>query len=264
MSLILEALKKSEAERRLGRAPDLLTPIMTTPSPRHRVRWVLVLVVGVVLVVTLSWWWYSRTTPPDVAAVGTAQPGTAAPPVLVTESHTEPAAPSPPRATPVPPSAAATIANVPLPQDPDFHGTERESIAVPAAAIPLPEPASDTTTREMKTPPQAPIPTVIQEAPTPTQPDTRSIATPTPADVQPELESLPRLAHLLPSEREGLPPLHLSMHVYDPEPGARFVLIDGKRYRQGDSIAQDIVVETIRSDGAVLSYRGRRFLLPRP
>ncbi len=78
------------------------------------------------------------------------------------------------------------------------------------------------------------------------------------------LESVPLLARLPAAEREQLPPLRLSMHVYDPDPAARFVLIDGHRLRQGESVAQDVVVDTIRTDGVVLDIRGRRFLLARP
>ena len=33
MSLILEALKKSEAERRLGQAPGLMTPMLRRRTP---------------------------------------------------------------------------------------------------------------------------------------------------------------------------------------------------------------------------------------
>jgi hypothetical protein len=41
------------------------------------------------------------------------------------------------------------------------------------------------------------------------------------------------------------------------------VFINGRRYTQGDSIAEGPRVEEITQDGAVLNYRGQRFLLPR-
>ncbi len=78
---------------------------------------------------------------------------------------------------------------------------------------------------------------------------------------------VPGLQHLstLPTaQREGLPPLRLSMHVYDPDPAARFVLIDGKRYRQGETIATDIVVDAIRPDGVAIKRGQQRFLISRP
>ena len=65
-------------------------------------------------------------------------------------------------------------------------------------------------------------------------------------------------------QREGLPPLRLSMHVYDADPAGRFVLIDGRRYRQGDAIGDGLVVEVIRPDGALVARGSLRFLVPRP
>ena len=41
------------------------------------------------------------------------------------------------------------------------------------------------------------------------------------------------------------------------------MFINGRRYTQGAHIAEGPMVEEITDDGAVLSYRGRRFLLPR-
>lgn len=86
-----------------------------------------------------------------------------------------------------------------------------------------------------------------------------------PAAAEPEaLPALPTLALLTPAQRQALPPLRLSMHVYDARAEARFVLIDGKRLRQGDLIADDLLLEQIRSDGAVILHGAQRFLLPRP
>ena len=264
MSLILEALKKSEAERRLGRAPDLLTPIMTTQPVRQPVRWIVMLAIAAVLTGLMSWWWLNRIPTPalDVAIAEpapSAMPATA-PSVAETDSHSDSAPTQPSRMPPQVRSPADTISNVPVQEDPDFRGTERESVAVPAAAIPLAQPSPDADTH----PVQAPAPATTGESPQVASPIADPTAEPAMTVAEPEPDALPRLAHLLPAEREGLPPLRLSMHVYDPDPSARFVLIDGKRYRQGDSIAQGVIVDTIRVDGAAISWRGRRFLLPRP
>ncbi len=47
------------------------------------------------------------------------------------------------------------------------------------------------------------------------------------------------------------------------DPAKRAVFINGRRYTQGAQIAEGPVVEEITREGAVLSYRGRRFVLPR-
>jgi general secretion pathway protein B len=75
---------------------------------------------------------------------------------------------------------------------------------------------------------------------------------------------LPRLRELDAAQRNLLPPLKLSMHVYTEVPTERFVLIDGKRHEEGGMLAPSLIVEEIRRDGAVLNFNERRFLLPRP
>ena len=62
MSLILEALKKSESRRRLGEAPDIGTPF--TVKPRRRNPWPFIVIV--IAVAAGIGWWYVRTTPRPV------------------------------------------------------------------------------------------------------------------------------------------------------------------------------------------------------
>ncbi len=59
MSLILEALKKSEANRRLGEAPDLGTPFTTTARRRSPLPFVVVAIV----IASGAGWWLLRTPP---------------------------------------------------------------------------------------------------------------------------------------------------------------------------------------------------------
>ena len=76
--------------------------------------------------------------------------------------------------------------------------------------------------------------------------------------------TLPRLGDLPAGERNALPPLKVSMHVYADEPAQRFVIVDGRRHVEGDVVAEGLVVGEIRRDGVVLSLHGRALLLPRP
>lgn len=57
MSLILEALKKSEANRRLGEAPDLETPF----AARRRRKSPLPFIVAAIVVAGVAGWWLLRT-----------------------------------------------------------------------------------------------------------------------------------------------------------------------------------------------------------
>lgn len=100
-------------------------------------------------------------------------------------------------------------------------------------------------------PPDAPDPTLLPEPPVADPGVTYSEAPPSP------VETLPAQA------ATGLPELTVDLHIYAEDPAKRAVFINGRRYAQGAQIAEGPVVEDITRDGAVLRYRGRRFLLPR-
>jgi general secretion pathway protein B len=63
--------------------------------------------------------------------------------------------------------------------------------------------------------------------------------------------------------RQSLPKLYLDVHVYNDNPKDRFVLINMHRYQRGDILPAGPRVVRITRDGVVLSYHGRQFLLPR-
>lgn len=73
----------------------------------------------------------------------------------------------------------------------------------------------------------------------------------------------PTQLRLTREQQADLPAFLMSVHVYDENPTKRFVLIDGLKYGEGDHTRKGIMVEEIRSDGAVLSHQGRPFFLHR-
>ena len=77
MSLILEALKKSEDKRRLGAAPDLATPFS---APRRR-SWVWPIAVLLVVAGLVAWALRPATPPADPASAAASAPKTSAPAV---------------------------------------------------------------------------------------------------------------------------------------------------------------------------------------
>lgn len=78
-----------------------------------------------------------------------------------------------------------------------------------------------------------------------------------PADARP-----PRLALLPESLRGALPPLNVDAHVYAEDPAKRFVLINLRRYREGERLEEGPLLQAITREGVVLSFRERSFLLP--
>jgi len=90
MSLILEALKKSEAKRRLGEAPDIGTPFAT---PRRRSRGLPLLVFAIVAAGAFGWWLLRYPSAGTSATSGSPQKTAATAPA--TNAKSAPAAPGP-------------------------------------------------------------------------------------------------------------------------------------------------------------------------
>ena len=60
-----------------------------------------------------------------------------------------------------------------------------------------------------------------------------------------------------------LPELHIDIHVFSDRPGDRFVFINMVKHREQSRLAEGPVVREITTDGVILQYQGRSFLLPR-
>jgi len=76
-------------------------------------------------------------------------------------------------------------------------------------------------------------------------------------------EVLPSIAEIDGTASQGLPELHLDVHVFAANPADRFVYVNNRKYREGATLEEGPLVERIRRDGVVLNYQGLRFLLPR-
>lgn len=254
MSLILEALRKSEAERRLGSAPDVLSamPVMRVSAPRP--RWPLPLAIGLLLALlaALAMLWRTRPAASHVASATTTP---AAAPTAVNAS--------PVQAT-VPPAsahaqAAPTISRL---AEPHAAPTPRRIDSQPSDAPATPRP----NVPALFPPPPIVAPTIAP----PLSPSASSTAPPASAvagndNAAPAAEpALLPLAELSAAERGALPPLKVTMHVYAADPARRFMIVDGARVGEGARLADGVVLVRIRRDGAEIDVRGRRFLLPKP
>ena len=233
MSFILDALKKSEADRQRQASPGLIEPAIVRPrgSPRTLTIGLLALlgvnslVLGIVLLRRPSASAPSRARP-AATATATALPASAAVPGA---PHSRPdAAPMPSgSALPSPGDAAGFAPEVPV--------TSPENPIVAEARARL---------NAAESPPSAP-------------------ADGTAADDHSNLETLPTLAQMHFAGTGTLAPLHLDVHVYSPDPAQRFVFINGHKYVEGSTLAEGPRIVRIRPDGVELAYHGRRFLLPR-
>jgi general secretion pathway protein B len=63
--------------------------------------------------------------------------------------------------------------------------------------------------------------------------------------------------------RSEVPEIKFSVLVYAKNPEDRFVLVNGQRLGEGDSVQSGLLVQEIRRDGVVFSYRLYQFLVER-
>lgn len=144
-------------------------------------------------------------------------------------------------------------------------------------------------TAPLEVPPPAPVPPEARAARSePVQEESRAaraepppVAATTPADARPlpppaadaafsapapareSVSAAPPLPSVAALAAEGIavPPLHLELHAYSDRASERFVFINGRKYVEGEQLAEGPRLLSIERSGAVLSQQGRRFLL---
>ena len=228
MSFILDALRKSEHERRMETAPDIMhapAAVARQTLPAWTVLLIAALAAALIAVSLMSWWQRSGGSATEVAA-------------------------EPVRSTPAPATPAGDTA-VPAAS----QSAPAEVRAAPTPALPSTEPIGEAiATVQPRSSAPAAAPAVPESAPVPTA------APPAAAAPRVNPAELPVYPAVL-SEGLSVGTLQMQLHVHSSAPANRFVVINGSRQREGDRLTEGPVVEEIVPEGAVLSYQGRRFLL---
>ena len=78
---------------------------------------------------------------------------------------------------------------------------------------------------------------------------------------EPAGDRIESLSDLSTTDRQALPPLKLSMHLWNADPARRFVILDGNRVGEGDRVG-NAVLRSITRDSVVLDWNGRQIKLP--
>jgi general secretion pathway protein B len=259
MSFILDALRKSEHERQRQSGPALVEAAVAAPRPRAN-PWataaiaLLVLnlaALGVFLLMKSR----SGDEPAKTPAAESAPGAASAPPPIATTpqasvTRTLPA--EAPRVAPPPMLRPAGPEPVPAGRNPlereasgDDSAMTDEAAAFAAAPPPGPPAVVATPVRRGSV--------VYQTAPDADPVTARPRASRT--------RDLPMADEM--TARTGLPELRLELHVYSARPPERFVFINSRKYREGETTQEGASIEEITPDGVVMSAGGNRFLLPR-
>lgn len=230
MSFILDALKKSESDRQRQSGPALFE-VKVAPRRPGLPAWAIAIAALFAVNLGIVLWILLRK-------------------------------PAPPQAPPPAPLLARTASPTAAPAAP-----------APAAAT-APPPASSTPAAQ----PSAPAaPGGASEGPPPVTPAAYSGAGngANPDDYAPATDAVDSFGHVSRGTASGvplyqqaatttqLPQLRLDLHAYAPRPEDRWVIINMHKLHEGDSTPDGVHVESITPEGAVLMYRGTRFLLPR-
>ncbi|MEO8444131.1 MAG: general secretion pathway protein GspB [Gammaproteobacteria bacterium] len=240
MSFILDALRKSDAERQRTAAPGL-TDVRYAAREERRSIWLPILVLVLAAnMLFMGYQWYART-------------GAAVPAAAVAEPP--PAAPA--QATP--PAAAPPADIRPLAREVDYGDAPLEpelEEGLPGAPVALPVIAEGREGGPAEPRPAAPVP------PPASAPGAAAPRPATPSRILPG-NDLPTAEQLMGSGALNTPMLNLDLHVYSSKPTDRFVVINSRKYKEGSQLNEGPTVESITSDGVILASNGRRFTLSR-
>ncbi len=228
MSYILEALKKSQAERQLGELPSIHAPQVqlhdgaASASARRTPVWLALGGVAVTVAAALLLWqpWQADAAAPAAAAVVPAVLAQAVPAPLPVAAPPAAVAPAPVAAF-VPPAATAA---------PVHH------------ARPVAEPKQETPGQAVSPPVAAPAPAVP----------------PTPAAE----ESVPGMRDLPEPIQRQIPAIAIGGYIYSKNPADRLLLIDKVLRHEGEELAPGLVLEKLQPKAAIFSFKGYRYRVP--
>jgi general secretion pathway protein B len=269
MSFILDALKKSESDRQRQSGPALFEVRVAPPRtrlPLWAIAIALLLLVNLGIVMWLLLRHQTHGATADVSAMtaaGAPSAGAAAGTPAPAAGASIPAANPALAGTSAQPPTVAASAPAPSGTAPELSGTAPG----PLSGAPLTGAAS----AAVSTPPAA-SPAAAPTAGATAEGTNPSDYAPAEEPSGPVLGShvrrgtasgVPLYQELTTTPGTQLPQLRLDLHVFAGRAEDRFVMINMHKLREGDTLPEGVHVDSITPEGAVLSFNGTKFLLPR-
>jgi general secretion pathway protein B len=271
MSFILDALRKSEHERQRQGGPGLAEVAVAPPKTRTSVWATAAVVLLLANLIAVGVLMLRRGRAPDAAdaaSIATSPSPTTSQSPAVAPADAPPvsaAAQSSPMTTPAPattsPPSREPVAGLPpmlQPADATAPGAGTRNpleYEVAGGAMP-PDPVL--AERSASVPGGPPAVTEYPTRPGSVIYETAPEAGGTPVEAAPDLPTIDDVAL-----QGGVPEMHIDLHVYSTNPQERFVFVNKRKYREGETLQEGPRVEEITRNGVVLSQQGRRFILPR-
>lgn len=231
MSYILDALRRADSERERGAVPSLHSKQMAadaydadrdeTSATSVQPLWWAVGGLSLALMGLGAWLVLGRSAPEP------------SPPVLAAQRQPGAAAPdAAPMVVPKEPAMTQLPAMVQAP------AVERDGVQAGGAP-----PASAR----------------ITAAPKPVAKPAERLPVTTVASPRDEDAPVPSISELPDEIRRQLPALSVGGASYSKNPASRMLILNGQVFKEGDKVANELVLEQIRLKSAVLSFKGRRY-----
>jgi general secretion pathway protein B len=235
MSYILDSLRKADQERSIGDVPDLETPHWSRRRG-GRTRYWLWAAIGLLLIngVLLAFLFNRDDGSESVPVQAQGKPGMRSHVPDSAPQHEVLAKPVPPKHVPLKPLARPERKPITKPRQPVPAVAERKpaSVAVPRTAT--------ADSGNVAAASSAPL---TRHA----EPVQRS---------EPEI---PELNELSLEFRSSFDPPRMDVHVYADDPSRRFILVDLKKFVEGDTLDSGAKLEKIQPESIQLYYQGTRF-----
>ena len=249
MSYILDALKKSEAQRNRLQQPEQLPFTQHAANGRRRFA-----LPAVLFIVALLLGWESAhliSTPPTAPAHPKPAPSPAS--ATQAEQHIQPMSPapkSPPTTATQPRSAekAKPIVNNKADHQPAARSTPAQktpTLQTDAKQQEQPVPLFEPVTAA------SPISRAGSELPDLPVDDSTE-----PSDAE---QNIPARHDLPMAIQRALPKIDIEGHIYDENPASRMVIINGRVSHEKQPINGNLSLEEITPDGVILNYQGHVF-----
>jgi general secretion pathway protein B len=245
MSILLEALKKSEQSRQLGETPTLRTPVDGPPPPDESSGKLVPLLLIILSATVMAWFGWQQFSMPEPADM-VAEPMVASELEQQEPEGTEAVARQPRTLTEVYQGQAKPRRKT-APDEPRRKAGEKQRL----------KQSFDSFEAEQGSEPES-----AEVADTADQESAVAIS-----DNDPEPGLTPHIAEpisyweLPQGVRDTMPEIRITVLVFAEEPGDRFLLSNGQRLVEKDEVESGLVLDEIRRDGAIFKYRKYRFLV---
>lgn len=240
MSYILDALKKSEKERRRGTVPGVHTvQEVIIHEPRSRPVWPYIVITAIAVNMVIIGFWLTLRTPQKKMLGGHDGP------VIETGMNTHTMTPAVSRPT-------SSVGHIQGASQVKGADTVRHDVPSPQKTI-----IADTAAKGVKPEPQQQENLSVQTAPSVSSP---SEPHPLPARQQPE-DRVYQLKELPEHIRKGLPDFSVSAFLYSERPSSRMARVNNVMMKEGQNLTSDLKLLEILPDGLVFTFQKYRFFV---